>query len=237
MDASFNVNPGLEPSPQLANAAPTQLTPEQRSMILGTLAPGPVVSPPPAPAPAAGPAPAPAPAPTPPAPVTVAVPQAPGANPFDQLPFPAPGDRIKADDFKALSQALKVIADMAALTASLFGHSFGEVKLAVTTQGYQIARVMSVFGAEIARLDDASLDGRKVIQVLPIQLGSRGVIVVVTEAVDTRKFAPNLIGLTYPEAQERLRAIVGEVPTTGSPPNAPSLMGLTLAQTQQALPG
>jgi hypothetical protein len=167
----------------------------------------------------------------------VVVPPAPGANPFDHLPFPSPGERIKADDFRALSQALKIITDMAALTANLFGHTFGEVKLAMTTQGYQIARVMSVFGAEIAHLDDASLDSRKVIQVLPTQLGTRAVIVVVTEAVDTRKFTPSLIGLTYPEAQDRIRAIVGETPPVGAPPNALSLVGLTLAQAESAIHG
>jgi hypothetical protein len=167
----------------------------------------------------------------------VVVPPAPGVNPFDHLPFPSPGERIKADDFKALSQALKIIADMAALTANLFGHTFGEVKLAVTTQGYQIARVMSVFGAEIAHLDDASLDSRKVIQVLPTQLGTRAVIVVVTEAVDTRKFSPSLIGLTFPEAQDRIRAIVGETPPAGAPPNALSLVGLTLTQAESAIHG
>jgi len=234
MQTRFTIGRGLAMTPPLAATDQLQLTPEVRNAILGTLLPRPGLGPLPPPAPP--PAPATAPAPTT-APIPVVVPPAPGSNPFDHLPFPSPGERIKADDFKALSQALKIIADMAALTASLFGHTFGEVKLAVTTQGYQIARVMSVFGAEIEHLDDASLDSRKVIQVLPTELGTRAVILVVTEAVDTRKFAPNLIGLTYSEAQDRIRAIVGEVPQTGAPLNALSLVGLTLAQAQNVVQG
>src|SRR5260370_5612929 len=97
----------------------------------------------------ATPSPAPGPAPV--------VPVAPGSNPFDSLPYPMAGDRIKADDFKKLSQALKIISDMTVLSGSLFGRTFADAKLAVTGQGYQIFRVMSVFGAEIDNLGDASL--------------------------------------------------------------------------------
>jgi hypothetical protein len=177
--------------------------------------------------------PPPAAVPTPVAPPLV--PTAPADNPFDSLPYPAAGDRIKADDFKKLSQALDIIADMTALSGSLFGRSFGEVKQALASQGYAIARVMSVFGAEIADLNDASLDGRKVIQVVPVALGVPQLMVVVTEAVDTRRFMPNLIGLTYAEAQERIRSLVGDVPLGGPPPSAPSLVGLTLNDVQRTL--
>jgi hypothetical protein len=159
---------------------------------------------------------------------------APGANPFPGLPFPAPGDRIKADDFKALSQALTIIADMTVLSGSLCGHPFGTAKMALVSQGYQIVRVISVFGAELDNLGDASLDSRKVIQVLPVMLGERQLVVVVTEAVDTRRFAPNLLGLTYQEAQERLRVLVGDMAQAGAPPIAPPLIGVTLDQAQQA---
>jgi hypothetical protein len=163
------------------------------------------------------------------------VPAAPAANPFHSLPFPAPGDRIKADDFKALSQALTVIADLASLSGSLFGRTFGEAKMALTGQGYQIVRVMSVFGLELANLGDAVLDSRKVIQILPVMLGERQLVVVVTEAVDTQRLVPNLLGRTYQEAQDHIRALVGNVPPTGTPPTAPSLVGVTLAQVLQAL--
>jgi hypothetical protein len=162
------------------------------------------------------------------------VPVAPGSNPFPGLPFPSPGDRIKADDFKALSQALKVIADMTILSGSLCGHPFGAAKMALVSQGYQIVRVISVFGAELDNLGDASLDSRKVIQVLPVTLGERQLVVVVTEAVDTRRFVPNLLGLTYQEAQERLRVLVGDMAQAGAPPIAPPLIGVTLDQAQQA---
>lgn len=180
----------------------------------------------------------PMPAPAPPAaavPALPVVPAAPGSNPFDTLPFPAPGDRIKADDFKNLSRALQIVADMTVLSGLLFGEAFGDAKLVLATQGYHIFRVMSVFGAEIDDLDDASLDGRKVIHVLPVAMGDRRTMVVVTEAVDTRRFVPNLMGLTYAEAQERTRALIGDVPLTGAPPTAPPLVGRTLAEAQQAL--
>src|SRR5947208_15503923 len=119
MQTRFTVGPGLAMKPRIAAADQIQLTPEVRNAILGTIFPRPGLGPFPPPAPPPAPAPTPAPAP-PPAPIPVVVPPAPGSNPFDQLPFPAPGERIKADDFKTLSQALKIIADIAALTANLF---------------------------------------------------------------------------------------------------------------------
>jgi hypothetical protein len=157
-------------------------------------------------------------------------------NPFDSLPFPQPGDRIRADDFKTLSKALKLIADMTSLSASLFGKTFGEAKTALLAHGYQFARVMSVFGVEINDLSDASLDARKVVQVVPAELGHHELTVVVTEAVDTRRFAPNLIGLSFPQAQESIRSLVGDIPPgSGPPPPVPQLVGLGLGDAQQAL--
>jgi hypothetical protein len=123
---------------------------------------------------------------------------------------------------------------MTILSGSLCGHPFGAAKMALVSQGYQIVRVISVFGAELDNLGDASLDGRKVIQVLPVTLGERQLVVVVTEAVDTRRFVPNLLGLTYQEAQERLRVLVGDMAQAGAPPIAPPLIGVTLDQAQQA---
>lgn len=191
--------------------------------------------PPPAPAP-------PAPAAAPPAPVPVAapppqpvVPAPPADSPFAHLPLPSPGDRIKADDFKALSQSLNILYDMFVLSASLFGYTFAEAKIALAGQRYIIQRVLTVFGNEITNLTDASLDSRKVIQAIPVAPGDPRVHIVVTEAVDTRRMAPNLIGLTYRDAVSRIQTLLADVPVTGAPPSAPQLVGLTLTAAQNGL--
>lgn len=162
-------------------------------------------------------------------PQPLVVPPAPTANPFDNLPYPSPGDRIKADDFKTLSQALADVANMSKVSGSLLGHTFAEARNALVSNGYQLARVMTVFGTEIDNLGDTTLDARKVVQVVSTGLGGPGVAVVVTEAVDDRRFVPNLAGLTFPQAQERIQALVGQLPPGGAPPAAPSLVGMTLA--------
>src|SRR5689334_14874503 len=123
---------------------------------------------PPTPAPTQPSAPAPAPAPTP---VLQPVPPAPVESPFDKLPFPSPGDRIKADDFKALSHSLKLLYDLVVLSSTLFGQSYGDARLMLASRGYQIARVITVFGNEITNLGDTSLDARKVLQVIPAAPG------------------------------------------------------------------
>lgn len=158
------------------------------------------------------------------------VPPAPAENSFASLPFPSPGDRIKAEDFKRLSQSLMLIHDAMMLSASLLGRTFGEAKQALVSQRYEIQRVMSVFGNEVAQLDDASLDGRKVIQVIPLELGTKGVAVVLTEAVETRRTVPNLLNLTYNEASERLHGILGDVSVPSNPMTAQQLVGLSLDQ-------
>jgi hypothetical protein len=180
---------------------------------------------PPTPAP-----PAPVPVPPPPEPV---VPAPPASSPFAHLPFPSAGDRIKADDFKALSQALNILYDMTVLSSSLFGHTFAEAKAALAGQRYAIQQVMTVFGNEVASWSDTSLDSRKVIQVTPVAPGDPRVLVVVTEAVDTRRLAPNLIGLTYRDAVSRIQSMLADVPITGTPPAAPQLVGLTLTDAQK----
>ncbi len=156
-------------------------------------------------------------------------------NPFQDLPSPSPGDRIKADDFKKLSQSLKVIYDVFSLSSSLFGSEFGEVKVALVSQQYKISKVMSVFGTEIDNMDDESLDNRKVIQIVPVELGERQVVVVVTEAVETRRFAPNLLGLTYREASERLRYVLGDVTFPSISVNASQLVGISLAEARETI--
>jgi hypothetical protein len=158
------------------------------------------------------------------------VPPAPADNPFSSLPFPTPRDRIKAEDFKRISQSLMLVHDALMLSASLLGRSFAEAKQALVSQQYEIQRVMSVFGNEVGQLDDASLDGRKVIQVIPLELGTKGVAVVLTEAVETRRTVPNLMNLTYNEASERLHGILGDVSVPSTPMTAQQLVGLSLDQ-------
>lgn len=155
---------------------------------------------------------------------------APAENTFSNLPFPQAGDRIKAEDFRRLSQSLVLIRDALSLSASLLGRTFGEAKQALVSQQYEIQRVMSVFGTELAQLGDPSLDGRKVIQVVPIELGTRAVAVVLTEAVETRRSVPNLLNLTYREASERLQGVLGDVSVPSNPMTASQLVGLTLDQ-------
>lgn len=179
------------------------------------------------------PAPAPPPAPRP----APAVPVAPASNPFEDLPLPSPGDRIKADDFKKLSQSLRVVYNAFMLSGALFGRSFGEAKSLLAAQQYVVTGVMSVFGSEIDNLNDSSLDARKVIQVIPAKLGERNVAVVLTEAVETRRFAPNLLGLSYREASERLRATLGDITYPVSSMPARQLVGLTLAEAKQSTQG
>jgi hypothetical protein len=187
------------------------------------------------------PAPPPTPTPVQPPPVAVPaslpapiVPPAPNTNPFAELPYPAPGDRIKADDFKKLSQSLRVIADMAVLSGQLFGRTFGEAKVALAGQGYAVARVLSVFGSEPGSANDPSFDGRRVVQVLPAALGENAVLVMVTEAVETRRFAPNFttggVNYTYRQAVETMRSVLGEAGMSGLPMGAPNLLEKTLAQ-------
>src|SRR5207248_1373999 len=94
-------------------------------------------------------------------------------------------------------------------------------------------RVMSVFGNELTNLADTSLDSRKVIQAMPIAPGDPRVALVVTEAVDTRRLAPNLIGMTYKDAVSRLQSLLADVPITGAPPSAPQLVGLTLTDAEK----
>lgn len=168
--------------------------------------------------------------PLPPAAAPPVVPPAPAENTFDSLPFPSPGDRIKAEDFKRISQSLMLIHDALMLSASLLGRTFAEAKQALVSQQYEIQRVMSVFGNEVAHIDDASLDGRKVIQVIPLELGTKGVAVVLTEAVETRRSVPNLMNLTYSEASERLQGILGDVSVPSNPMTAQQLVGLSLDQ-------
>ena len=194
---------------------------EPRFGALGTT---PVSPPGAAPPPAAIGPPRPVPLPTPPA-----------GNPFAALPFRSPGDRIKADDFNALARGLQVISDLYALSGALFGVAFAQAKLHLASQRFEVLRVMTVFGTEIDTPTDSTLDNRKVIQLVPVGLGERRVMVVVTEAVETRRFAPNLLGLNYRAALERHGAVLGEVTFPTTPTNAAPLVGRSLKDARQAL--
>jgi hypothetical protein len=168
-------------------------------------------------------------------PPPIAIPPAPVTNPFAALPFRSPGDRIKADDFNALAKGLQVIGDAFVLSGTLFGAPFGQAKLLLAAQQYQITRVISVFGAELDTHDDTSLDTRKVIHVVPAALGDKRLMVVVTEAVETRRFTPNLLGLTYREAFERQRAVMGEGTFPSTPITAVSLVSQSLRDAARLL--
>jgi len=196
-------------NPMLSRSALT-LRPElTRTLVTRTLPDLRVFRPPVRTAPpgvAAPPAAAP-PAATPPVVLPVAPPTS--DNPFNELPYPSPGDRIKAEDFRRLSQSLAVLQQMTVLSAALFGHTLGEARLALAAQQFVVERVLTVFGREVPG-GDASLDSRTIVQVMPVALGERGLLVVVAEAVETRRLAPNLIGRTYGEARDLLRATVGD---------------------------
>jgi hypothetical protein len=157
------------------------------------------------------------------------------SNPFTELPFPSPGDRIKSDDIKKLSQSLRILYDAFTLSSMLQSHTFGKARLALNAQQYQIERVITVFGTVLSNPDDTSLDSHKVLQVIPVELGQRQVTVVVTEAVETRRFAPNLSGLTYRDATERVRLLMGDL-IRGIPAKpVPPITNLTLRQAREQL--
>ncbi len=187
------------------------------------------------PAPVPAPAPTPPPAPAPPVVATPAIPAAPVVNPFASLPFRSPGDRIKAEDFNTLGKGLQLIGDAYVLSGALFGAAFGQAKALLAAQQYQIDRVLSVFGAEVSAYTDPSLDARKVLFIAPSALGERRVMLVVTEAVETRRLAPNLIGLTYREAVERQRAAIGEGTFPAVSMTTAPLVGRSLAEASHVL--
>lgn len=170
----------------------------------------------------------PAPAPQAPPSEGAGVPSAPPTNPFETLPMPSPGDRIRSDDFRALSNALRLVYEASVVSAGLFGRTFGEAKVLLLGQRYEIGRVMTVLGSELTALDDPSLDERRVVHVAPTALGERGVLVVLTEEVDRTRYAPDLTTApTYASAVAMLRERMGPV-RSPTPVLAPDLVGLSL---------
>lgn len=179
----------------------------------------------------------PIPTPVQPAPSPVTLPPAAPTNPFELLPMPSAGDRIRAEDFRALSGALRIIYDASIVSATLFGRSFAEAKLLLAAQQYEIVRVITVLGTELTAIEDESLDDRHVVQVLPTALGEHGVLVVLTEPVDQRRYAPDLTAApSYADAVALLRDRMGNQPASVTPVVAPDLIGRTLAELSQSQP-
>jgi hypothetical protein len=179
---------------------------------------------------AVAPTPPPAPAATP-GPV---VPSMAAENPFQQLPQPNPGDRIKADDFRLFSRCLAAIQNACMLSATLFGRTLAEARPMLAAQQLTIERVMSVFGTMLSNTGDAELEQRRIVQVSPVAYGERRVLVVVSEAVETRRLTPNLMNLTYAEASERLRAAVGDATFPQMSVRVGQLVGATLGDAARA---
>jgi hypothetical protein len=177
-------------------------------------------------------APAPAPQPAPPAPV---LPPVPDENPFAGLPFPSPGDRIRAEDFRRISTCLSLIHDATLLSAALFGRTLAEARPFLAAQNRRLARVMTVLGSVLENVDDTRLDGHRVFQVIPMTLGEPDVHVVVTEAIETQRLTPDLTTApNYEAASAMLRATVGPGPRPGTSITAPSLVGRTLDEARHA---
>jgi hypothetical protein len=172
----------------------------------------------------------------PPPPPAPAPPQAPAADAFADLPFPSPGDRIKAEDFRKLSQGLRTIADAYAMAGAAFGQPLGAVRTALAAQGYEVARVVATGGAELGA-GDTSLDNRKVLHVAPLAIGQRRVGVVIAEAAEAARQMPNIVGMTYRQAQAVVGQQLGDVAARGGPMTVPSLTGRTLSEAQRAVSG
>ena len=66
-------------------------------------------------------------------------------------------------------------------------------------------------------------------------LGERRVAVVLTEVVQTQRTVPNLMGLTYEEARERLEGALGDVTFSQTSRPAPDLTGRTLEEARTLL--
>jgi len=186
-----------------------------------------VIPRPPLPAP---PAPPPLAVPPPAAPPVAlpTLPRVPDDNPFNHLPFPTPGERIRSDDFRQLSLCLQLVQATSQLAAALFGQTLAAARPFLQAQGRVLARVMTVFGTVLDDPNDTRLDDRRIMQVLPVVIGEPEVQVIVSEAVETRRLSPSLMGLKYADAASALSASIGQGITAATPVRAPSLVGHTL---------
>jgi hypothetical protein len=129
-----------------------------------------------------------------------------------------------------------VIADAYALAGAAFGQPLGAVRTALAAQGYEVIRVVGASGAEVSA-GDPSLDARKVLHVAPLRLGEQRVGVVVAEAAESQRFMPNIVGMTYRQAQAAIQQQLGDVAARGGPVVVPSLVGRTLSDAQRAVSG
>lgn len=157
------------------------------------------------------------------------------SNALNDLPFPNAGDRIKSDHFRALSQSLTVIAESYALASALFGRRFSEARAILASQQYQIERVISVYGTELAGSEDATLDSRVVLQVQPVTLGERRIQIVLSEVGETRRFAPNLLGMSYADALNTLRTVLGDAAVSGPTITTPNLVNQSLSEAAESV--
>jgi hypothetical protein len=170
-----------------------------------------------------------------PRPVPPRLPRIAPSSPFDRLPYPKAGNRILADDFATLSDSLQVVHSMQILSSALLGTEYGDARRALAIHNYEIVKVMSVFGTELEDPNDETLDSRRVLQVFPAELGKKQLNVILTEAVETMRVMPSLVGLTYEEASERLRSFLGDVTFPKTSMEMPSLGGMTLATARRLL--
>jgi len=210
----------LTPS-ALKTAGITAFDPTRRLRDLGPFTPP--APPPPAPPP---------PLPIPPAPPQAlpTLPRVPDDNPFNHLPFPTPGDRVRSDDFRQLSLCLQLVQASSQLSAALFGQTLSAARPFLQAQGRVLARVMTVFGTVLEDPNDTTLDERRIMQVLPVIIGEPEVQVIVSEAVETRRLSPSLIGLRYPAATGALSASIGQGTIAAAPIRAPELLGRSLGE-------
>lgn len=185
------------------------------------------------PLPSRRPVPIPRPPAAPPGATPETPPSAPRSNPFGDLPYRSPGDRILAKDFNRLSQALDQLAESYRLSSALFGARLGEARPLLESSGYRIRRAISVFGNRLEDLQDESAAARLVVSVSLASLGGAEVDVVLSERVEGRRFVPELRGRTYDQAREAIRNLLADAPVPPSPGPMPSLVGSTLS----TLPG
>jgi hypothetical protein len=157
------------------------------------------------------------------------LPPVPDENPFNHLPFPAPGDRIRADDFRQLSLCLQLLQASTQLSAALFGQSVAAARPFLAAQGRVLSRIMSVFGTVLEDASDVSFDQRIIMMVLPVVIGEPEVQVIVSEEIETRRLSPSLVGFNYEAAANALRSSVGQGTIAASPTRVPNVTNTSLA--------
>jgi hypothetical protein len=164
-----------------------------------------------------------------------APPQAPRTNPFADLPYRSPGDRILADDFNRLSQALDQLAQAFRLSSALFGARLGDARPVLEGNGYRVRRAVSVFGNLLQDVQEESAADRLVVSVSLVALGGVEVDLVLSERVEGRRFVPELRGRTYAQARDAIRNLLADGPVPAPPGPAPALVGSSLSDARNQL--